>query len=118
MKPNKYLDLLSKEEKEKALNTLTCYREISISHQYGGYHYTTGHVLTAVYPSDFKFCGTVKDEDVYTEDELLLNYVNNFYSYPITYKGVRNYLILKKAQLKKLKLILVDGNIELEGYCG
>ena len=52
--------------------------------------------------------GTYRASDVYTEEERIVNYVNEFHDFTMSYKGKRDYSMIKdyNATFK-----MVDGNI-------
>ena len=92
---------------EKVKNTLKAYDEANVYFENGQHHVGTGHCIRATYESDFKNIGTYKAKDVYTEQERILNYVNEFQDYPINYKGKRNY---KDFHTGKRKVFKFDNN--------
>lgn len=87
---------LPKEIQEDILSTLKAYSEVNIIFEYGEYHATPGISIKEVYAPDHKFIGTIKVEDIYTEEERTENYIECFHSYPIWYKGERDYKALKE----------------------
>ena len=74
------------------------------------YYVTTSTLLTNEYTR--KFVMKVNKNDVFTKEEQIVNYVNEFKSYPLEYKGTRDY---NKLQLldNNYKAILVNGNIDI-----
>lgn len=90
-------------------NTLKAYEEVDVYFEYGEYYF--GLVLKKHYAADHEFIGTYYAKDVYTEEERILNYVNEFQSYPIQYKGKRDYSLFHTGKRETFKL--VDGNIEI-----
>ena len=100
---------LPQEVQEEIKNRLKAYDDVDVWFEYG--RYTFGTSLTKTYAPDHRFVGTYRATDVYTEEERIVNYVNEFHDYPITYKGKRDYAMLKdyNATFK-----MVDGNIVKE----
>ena len=87
----KNLNTLPSEVIEKVKNTLRAYDEVHVIFEYGEYHVSAGLCIKATYGADHEFIGTYKAKEVFTDKERILNYVNEFQSYPIEYKGKRNY---------------------------
>ena len=54
-----------------------------------------------------------KDKDVFNHDELIVNYIKEFRSYPISYNGVKDYQKVKKVNDNTI-IRMVDGNIVFE----
>ena len=52
--------------------------------------------MKAQYAGDHEFIGNYKAEDIFTEDERMLNYMESFHEYPIQYRGRRDYSMLNK----------------------
>lgn len=78
------------------ISTLKAYDEIFVTYENGEYHY--GLCLKSSYAPDHKVIGRFKAEDIYTEEERIENYINEFKSYPANYKGKRDYTIIKKME--------------------
>ena len=94
---------------EKIKNTLRAYDKVDVYFEHGEYHF--GLCLKAKYGEDHEVIGTYYAKDVYTEEERILNYVNEFQSYPIEYKGKRDYSIFHTGKRETFKM--VNGNIEI-----
>ena len=90
-------------------NTLRAYDHVDVYYENGEYHF--GLVIKKTYAPDHVVIGTYYAKDVYTEDERILNYVNEFQCYPIEYKGKRDYSIFHTGKREVFKM--VDGNIEI-----
>lgn len=88
-------------------NTLKAYDEETVFFENGQYEY--GVCLKAHYAPDHKYIGTYRAEDIYTEDERIVNYANEFQDYPHNYKGKRDYSIFHTGKRETFKL--VDGNL-------
>lgn len=48
---------------------------------------------------------TIKADEVYTPEQQIINYVEEFHEYPIQYKGYRDYQTLSKSIGKKLTAV-------------
>lgn len=110
------LESLPLEIQEQVKDTLGAYNEVHVIFSDGEYHASTGIMLLGHYPSDHRFVGSYKVDDVFNEDEKILNYVRNFRDYPIKYKGERDYNLLREMRdggwdENEVKIKLVDGNI-------
>lgn len=66
---------------EKVKNTLKAFNECSIEYEHGEYH-TTSACLRSYYADDYKFIGTAYQEDIYTIEERIENYRNEFHCEP------------------------------------
>lgn len=87
---------------------LSAYGTVDVFFENGDYNF--GTCLKAHYAADHEYIGTYKASEIYSPEEMIINYVNNFHAFPIEYKGKRDYAILKdySAQYK-----MVNGNIEI-----
>lgn len=104
----KQFNELPESVKNEIKDTLKAYNEIDVFYENGEYHF--GLCLKASYAKDHEYIGCFKASDIYTEEERILNYVNEFHEYPIQYKGNRDYAILKDYNAKYK---MVNGNIEV-----
>lgn len=93
----------------KIKDTLRAYNSVDVYYENGEYHF--GLVIKKNYAPDHEVIGTFYAKDIFTEEEMILNYVNEFQSYPITYKGKRDYSIFHTGKRETFKM--VDGNIEI-----
>lgn len=82
------------EERARIRNTLKAYDEVVVFYENGKYVY--GVCIKSEYAPDLKYIGTYRAEDIYTEDERIENYINEFNSYPPNYKGKRDYAVIHK----------------------
>ena len=103
---------------------LKAYDEVTVSYENGRYSY--GVCIKAEYAPDHEVLGTIKATDIYSDVERIENYINSFCTYPIDYKGKRDYSILKKMQNEKefdwdkntctrYTGKIINGNFELTG---
>lgn len=90
-------------------NTLKAYDSVDVYYENGKYHF--GTVVKKTYADDHEVIGTYYAKDIFTEEERILNYVNEFQSYPMNYKGKRDYSIFHTGKREKFKM--VNGNIEI-----
>lgn len=81
--------------KSKVKETLRAYDEANVTFYDGEYHVSVAYGLRSSYPSDFEVIGYYYASEVYSDDERILNYVNEFRSFPIEYHGKRDYSILR-----------------------
>ena len=80
----------------EALSTLKAFSEVNIIFENGRYNVSTGISIRKSYPADHNFIGIVYADDVFTDDEKILNYIESFHDYPPQYKGKRDYQMLHK----------------------
>ena len=97
---------LPEEVQARIKDTLKAYDDVDVWYEDG--RYTFGTVLKKSYAPDHRYVGTYRASDIYTEEERIINYVNEFHDFPMSYKGKRDYAILKNynAVFK-----MVNGNI-------
>lgn len=88
---------------------LRAYNKVTVWYENG--RYTFGTCLKKTYAADHEFIGEYRADEIYTDDERILNYVNEFQSYPIQYKGKRDYSIFHTGKRETFKM--VNGNIEI-----
>lgn len=98
------------EVQEKAKDRLTSYDSVTITFEHGQYRF--GTLIKREYAADHKVIGTIESSDIFTADEMVLNYVNDFHDYPIGYEGNRDYSIFSDAVMNVTKFKYDDkGNI-------
>lgn len=97
---------LPKNVQEEVKDTLKAYDTVDVYYENGSYHF--GLVLKKDYAVDHEYIGCYRANDIYTEEERILNYVNEFHEYPRQYKGERDYSILRDYNAKYK---IVNGNI-------
>ena len=104
--------MFTEEQQDRVKETLKAYDEVHITYQYGEYHFSTGVALTATYAPDFKAVGSVYADDIFTEEERILNYMESFHEYSPLYKGRRNYRMLNEIGNDwSVKFKMQDGEI-------
>lgn len=79
----------------EAKETLKAFRSVHVEYENGRYSVTAGIALTATYAPDHRYIGEYTDEEVFTPEERIINYVETFQCYPIEYKGRRDYRWIK-----------------------
>ena len=94
------------EIQENIKNTLRAYDKVTVWFENG--HYTYFDSIKSTYADDHRYIGTYYAKDVFSEEELILNFCEEFHCYPIQYKGKRDYDLIKdwNAHYK-----MIDGNI-------
>jgi len=92
---------------ESVKDTLRAFHRTSVYRKADGTHYdTTSFVIhTGVYD---EFIAEFTDAEVFTDEERILNYVNTFRSYPVEYKGLKNWPALNREWTSAH---FADGNI-------
>lgn len=90
--------MFTKEEQESAKETLKAFSELNVVYEYGKYHFNTGYFLKATYAPDHKVIGSIYADDIFTPEERIINYVESFHSYPVEYKGARDYRMLNEVE--------------------
>ena len=89
--------MFTEEQQNKVKDTLKAYSNVNVVYEYGEYHFSPSISLKATYAPDHKFIGTVYADDIFTEEERMVNYIEAFHEYPIQYKGKRDYAMLKEV---------------------
>ena len=92
------IEKLPNEVQEEIYHTLKAYNEVNIIYENGGYNVNTYTMISSKYAIDYKFIGVVKKEDIYTEEEMIINDVESFHDYPSNYKGKKDYTIFDKIK--------------------
>jgi len=75
MTTQKILNQLPTELKNEVMNILTCYDKVIIDFENGKYKIGS-YSLREIYPSDFKQVGIINNFDVYSKEEIEINYKN------------------------------------------
>ena len=95
--------------------TLKAFRRVNVTFFNGEYHVETGVYLLASYPADFKSIGEFQDNEVFTPEEMQINYAESFHDFPAGYRGKRDYSIFRGATWETRYQINSDGNLERIG---
>ena len=93
-KKMKKFEQLPEEVQEQVKEILKAYNSTSVTFENGKYHFG-GYCIKNTYASDYEFVGDYKAYDIFTKEERIINYVESFHSYPIDYKGKRDYYWIK-----------------------
>ena len=92
---------------------LKAFDDCSVVFEYGVYKVGLGTCIKLEYGKDHKVIGRYFANEVFTEDERIVNYVESFHDYPINYKGNRDYAMLK-TMTWETKVELKNGNIVIK----
>lgn len=104
---------LSKEVQNEVKEVLKAYDKCSVVFEYGKYKIGCGTCIKSEYGKDHRVIGSYYSDEVFTENERIVNYVENFHSYPINYKGEKDYPMLK-TMTWETKVALKNGNIVIK----
>jgi hypothetical protein len=104
---------------EEIKNTLRVFDGCYVIYEYGKYNVTTGIALKKEYAADHEFIGEYKANEMYSNDERIVNYIEEFLSYPAQYKGKKDWKMIKELEnlrknMKHAKIKLVDGNAVID----
>lgn len=93
---------------EEIKSTLSAYSECTVSKKANGeYKVATCTVLhNGAYD---QFIGKIHKDDIFTQEEQMVNYVNSFRDYPTGYKGKRDYSTMLNGGWSVASM--VDGEI-------
>lgn len=78
---------------------LKAYSTCPVTYENGRYSYSL--CIKSEYAPDHEFLGEYRAEDIYTEEERILNYIESFHDYPVQYKGERDYAMIN--EINKLR---------------
>ena len=93
---------LPEDVQDKARGHLRAFNECLIVFEHGRFSVGGGACLAASYAPDHKVHGIVYADDIYTPEERICNYIEEFHDYPPQYKGARDYKMLKwMEQMRK-----------------
>ena len=99
-------------QQEEIKDTLKAFDKVNVIFENGEYHFSTGIGIYATYAPDHKFIGTVYAEDIFTEEERILNYMESFHAYHPSYRGRRDYKMIHEVGNDwSIKFRMEDGNI-------
>lgn len=119
LKMKQNINTLPVEVQNEIKSTLKVFDKVSVIFENGEYKATTGCCIKAVYADDFKVIGIYNKDEIYTKEEQILIYTEEFLSYPIEYKGKRDWAMIKQlTELRKSRkqaiLHYVDNNIQIK----
>ena len=99
---------------EEVKEKLKAFAKVTVWFENGGYTVATGAVVKTTYAQDEEFVGEFKAEDIFTETERMINYIETFHDYPAGYKGKRDYQTLDKIGNDwSVKFKMENGNLVL-----
>lgn len=94
-------ETLPQATQEEVKNTLKAYDNCFVNFQNGEYKVNTSIGILSKYPKDFKSIGEVSSHDIYTREERIENYINEFMGYPIDYRGKKDWDLIQKMGTDK-----------------
>lgn len=93
---------------------LRVYDECPVTYEYGRYNVGGGICIKKNYAPDHEFIGVYYADDVFTEEERIINYAESFHEYSPLYKGKRDYTMWHKVGYDwNVKFKMVNGNLEI-----
>lgn len=95
----KTLNELPKSVQKEIKETLKAYSEVPVTYENGRYSFSL--CLKSEYADDHEFIGTFYAKDIYTPEERIINYFESFHEYPISYKGKRDYKMLRDLEAER-----------------
>jgi hypothetical protein len=84
------------EVQNKAKQVLKAYDNVNVVFEDGIYNVSPNSCLKATYSADHKVIGRFNKNEIFTEDEQIVNYIESFHSYPTNFKGKRNYQLMNQ----------------------
>ena len=93
-----YFHSLPMEVQEKIKDTLEAYDNVYLTFEHGIYWVKTGIMVKSEYSKDHQFIGVFNVNTVFSENDKIVNYVNNFHSYPTNYNGVKDWELMSKLR--------------------
>jgi hypothetical protein len=96
---------------EQAKKTLRSFDEVNVIFEYGEYHVSAGIAVKSHYADDHEYIGHYKADDIFTPEERIINYVESFHSYPVQYKGKRDYNMINSLTWDDRVKFDEEGNI-------
>lgn len=100
-------------------NLLRVYDEVNVTFENGEYSVLAGMCIKRTYAPDYEFVGAYRKEEILTEEEQVIAYIEEFIEFPRQYKGERDWTMIN--EMKKLrskgqwvKIKLVDGNAVID----
>ena len=91
---------------EEVKEILREYEDVSVWFKNGRYKYEL--LFKTEHAPDQEYIGRYYAKDVFTEEERIVNYCEQFHSYPIEYNGKRDNELIKDWQANYK---MIDGNI-------
>lgn len=97
MKNDNRMNKYSEKVQNEIIETLKAYDECHVERHGTEYRVCTGWCLKAQY-GDEEVLDTFKADDLFTEDDKIINYMESFHDYKITYKGKRDYKMIHEIE--------------------
>ena len=97
MKNNERLNKYSEKVQKEIIDTLKAYNECHVERHGTEYKVCVGWCLKAHY-GDEEILDEFTADEIFTEDEKILNYMEVFHEYKITYKGKRDYKMIHEIK--------------------
>ena len=92
------LETLPIDVQNEVKNTLKAFDRCNVTIEEGVYKVHTSYMLTSD-NRDIQHLGEIHKDDVYSNDEKIVNYVNEFRCYPAEYKGEKDYTKVRDRNL-------------------
>lgn len=88
---------LPQEVQTEVKKVLRAYDECPVTFEYGRYDVGGGICIKKEYAADHDFIGVYYAEDIFTEEERIINYAEAFHEFSPLYKGKRDYTMWHKV---------------------
>lgn len=91
---------------------LKAYDKCHVVYEYGEYHVGGGLCIKKHYGEDHEYIGCFKADELFTEEERMINYIESFHSYPFNYTGKQDWKMLNSIKGKwDVKFKMENGNL-------
>ena len=109
---NKKFDLLPLDVQDEIKDLLKSYDKVHVVYEDKKYWLSLTTAVTDHYAFDTgRYIGTYYADDVFSPDERILNYVNSFHSYPVEYKGKKDWDMIRSLTWNDRVKFDADHNI-------
>lgn len=88
---------LPEEVQADVKRVLRAFDECPVVYEHGKYIIGGGICIKAKYAEDHKFIGVYYADDIFTEEERIINYAEAFHEFSPLYKGKRDYAMWHKV---------------------
>lgn len=105
------LNSLPENVQHQVCENLRIFDKVYVTYENGSYRVSSSVVLKKHYAEDYKVIGTLDAVDVYSPEDRLLIYVEENHSYPIGYKGVKDWDMIRNLNWGDKVTFDKDGNI-------
>lgn len=107
-------EFLPDEVQKEVKDVLKAFDECHVEHCHSKLSVHTGWCLSAHYADDECVVGEYKANEVFTEEERIINYAESFHDFSPLYKGKRDYAMWSKVGYDwSVKFKMVNGNLEI-----